>query len=491
MKSTTTTRFFGVVMSIASIVSNHLPAQASPDTEIKIKLKCVNQNDSLVTVAEVRKGTISKMSEPLMNWQNYNHWQKYNSPYISTEVSTKAKCHDVTDRLNNVMTKNGGTLNGISFVASLAEIKPRPNRLYPSAVPAILCAVPSETLVMYREYCETNSQNILSKEIATYFDAIDYLGALFEPHDIFGRVSKLVSESSYDGNEIQQVIDKTIKELQDNESRESNEFIDCKGNTTNFRRNELPANPPLDANEIEDIARQITVRIFTVAPEYYAQKDRAASGIIIHNRGDRYWVITSKHVFSYDKSGRYELLTSDGQRHSSRRISIADFDKLDLAIVEFRSPRSYKVASINPRTVQAGEDVYLAGYPRTRKTFPIDTALMSDLEKAKQIFTIKPGKIQLVLSEKSMVDGYNIGYTDESLNGMSGGPLLNDQGQLIAINGRSSLNVMGIETFKFDDGTYPETALFRAMEPNSWGISAQEACNIQLTFTNEVDNVQK
>ncbi len=53
---------------------------------------------------------------------------------------------------------------------------------------------------------------------------------------------------------------------------------------------------------------------------------------------------------------------------------------------------------------------------------------------------------------------------------MSGGPVLNDQGHLVAINGRLKYPIQGISAFTFIDGTLPSQVLFQQMETLSWAI---------------------
>ncbi len=71
---------------------------------------------------------------------------------------------------------------------------------------------------------------------------------------------------------------------------------------------------------------------------------------------------------------------------------------------------------------------------------------------------------------RPLEEGYQIGYTNNIETGMSGGPILNQQGYLVGINGRLKYPSGGIDTFKFTDGKFPRWSEFQQMEMLSWGI---------------------
>jgi S1-C subfamily serine protease len=66
-----------------------------------------------------------------------------------------------------------------------------------------------------------------------------------------------------------------------------------------------------------------------------------------------------------------------------------------------------------------------------------------------------------MLPKKSLQEGYQIGYTNDVEQGMSGGPVLNQSGQLIGINGGLKHPLQGIIAFTFIDGSVPSQDIFQ------------------------------
>jgi tetratricopeptide (TPR) repeat protein len=173
--------------------------------------------------------------------------------------------------------------------------------------------------------------------------------------------------------------------------------------------------------EIEAIARSTSIEIQVIGQE------RVGSGIIIHRQGDLYTLITNRHVACGSRSCRlpaqqiYQLGTSDGQRYrvpvSSVKLMGGD---LDLAIVQFRSNRSYPVAQVaEPGSLKVNDAVYTAGFP------------------VGQGWLFGSGQAQAVVNKRLVGDGggYTVVYDAETLPGMSGGGAFDQDGRLVAVHG--------------------------------------------------------
>ncbi len=172
----------------------------------------------------------------------------------------------------------------------------------------------------------------------------------------------------------------------------------------------------LSPAEVATIAEEITV--FIQVP------GGSGSGVIVNSQGNTYLVLTAGHVVANIKSGEEaDLTTHDGQIHGINTDRISNLPGVDLSIVEFTSNGSYLSANIG-NSDEAGNltTVFVAGFPYSGQAI-------------KQDFFIIPGAI--VNRNSSNNDGYELVYNNNTREGMSGGPILNEQGQVIGIHGRA------------------------------------------------------
>lgn len=169
--------------------------------------------------------------------------------------------------------------------------------------------------------------------------------------------------------------------------------------------------------KVDRIAEKITVLINSRNP---------GSGVIINKKGNVYTVLTAYHVVD-DPKLKYEILTADKQRHQFNYETVKPLaNNLDLAILEFTSDEDYQVAKFsNSEKIKRGTKVYVAGYPV--KTGAIKSS----------IYDCRDGKVIENIGKTYINnDGYNLSYDNPTLPGMSGGAVLNDAKQVIAIHGR-------------------------------------------------------
>ncbi|HEY9702637.1 MAG TPA: serine protease [Allocoleopsis sp.] len=229
--------------------------------------------------------------------------------------------------------------------------------------------------------------------------------------------------------------------------------------------NNLPKNRFLSSEQlIEKFAQEITVRILT--------NYGGGSGVIIGKKGNIYTVLTNDHVLSQNDNNEYIILTADGKKYQGKWIKNINFQDLDLALLEFNSAVNYPVVKRgNYQELKRGDRVLSTGFPNYYY-WAESNYLESSYTWGIKAFRLTRGEIGM-LAEKSLPRGYNLGYTNDVYAGMSGGPVLNEKGELIGINGRLKYPIQGIKAYIFADGTKPSKQMFREMESLSWGISVE------------------
>jgi serine protease Do len=171
------------------------------------------------------------------------------------------------------------------------------------------------------------------------------------------------------------------------------------------------------------------------------------SGVIIGRteRGNKniYTILTAAHVVrtpntSYqivspilvDNLGvrKRVLINIDSQKN------IRKFADVDLATVSFESNYTFAIGTIgNSAYADEGSPVYVAGFPKPGKAIK------------RVAFQFTGGMVSSRLDEidtdpKERNNGYDLSYTNITRAGMSGGPVLDAAGRIVAIHGQGDRN---------------------------------------------------
>ncbi len=128
-----------------------------------------------------------------------------------------------------------------------------------------------------------------------------------------------------------------------------------------------------------------------------------------------------------------------------------------MAIAQFSSGADYPIAEVSTEAAIVGERVYAAGFPMYHPG-----TVRTTFELGIEAFQFTKGEVSLLLS-KSLDRGYRLGYTNDIVVGMSGGPILNARGLLIGINGRVKHRDPAFGVYAFADGTELEPAILEKM----------------------------
>lgn len=205
------------------------------------------------------------------------------------------------------------------------------------------------------------------------------------------------------------------------------------------------ARSPLSVEQIQNLARSITVKV--------ASGQSWGSGILIQRQGSTYTVLTNEHVLRLGNS--YQIHTPDGQVHTAQVLSVGQFNGNDLALLQFNSAQSYPIATLAASSaISMGDVTYASGFPADRDGF-----------------TFTRGQVSYLLPQPFKL-GYQLGYSNDIFKGMSGGPVLNQYGEVVGINGKHKYPLWG-NTYIFRDGSTPTAEVRQEMDSSSWAIPVQ------------------
>ncbi|MDJ1178759.1 trypsin-like peptidase domain-containing protein [Roseofilum sp. BLCC_M91] len=166
------------------------------------------------------------------------------------------------------------------------------------------------------------------------------------------------------------------------------------------------ANPVIDR-----IASEITVRI---------DGPQGGSGVIFATENQVYYVVTNAHVV--DQPGDYTIITPDGDRYQVGPSHRLRMPGEDIAVLAFHSPETYRTADLgDPEAVEVGNLAYVAGWPQSGGSV------------RQRIFVNTEGEFLQLLQGVDQTQ-LPLNYTNVVRVGMSGGPVLNQRGEVIGIN---------------------------------------------------------
>ena len=177
----------------------------------------------------------------------------------------------------------------------------------------------------------------------------------------------------------------------------------------------------LDFSEIANIAKKITVRLEGAGDP--------GSGVIVKKNGNRYTVLTAWHVVKDNRIGEeLGIITSDEKEHLWESKSLKRLGEVDMAIITFISNKKYQVATIGDVvSLSEGNMIFVAGFPLPTSSFPVS------------LYRFLKGNL-ITNANVFIPDGYQLLYQNPTLPGMSGGPVLNINGELVGIHGRAEIN---------------------------------------------------
>jgi len=195
--------------------------------------------------------------------------------------------------------------------------------------------------------------------------------------------------------------------------------------------------------------KKVTVRIIT--------EGNSGSGVIIGKRNNTYLILTALHVIQARQN--IQVQTDDGEIHSAKAIPNSLAKDKDLALLEFTTNKTYAIAKIAKQIslgsgLDTGIELSATGYPSQSKEFSSIEVTIQQLPKA------------------SLKEGYQLPYSGEIAQGMSGGPVFLDD-ELVAINGRTAFPIFN--NYDYEDGSKPSKNEIEQMRKANWGIPINTA----------------
>ncbi|MEM8832507.1 MAG: tetratricopeptide repeat-containing serine protease family protein, partial [Cyanobacteria bacterium P01_G01_bin.19] len=181
------------------------------------------------------------------------------------------------------------------------------------------------------------------------------------------------------------------------------------------------------------------------------------SGTIVGRDGDTYYVLTARHVINDIRSGEeLWLITHDRQDH---RVNVEATDLLpnnvDLALIQFTSPKNYPVATISKHEYRLYERRDYENNAVSDATSDKQYLYVSGFPLGEEERVFNPGFLfdnsASAISSPDIADpddnfgGYELIYTNLTHPGMSGGAVVDPAGRLVGIHGRGDGRVIGEE----------------------------------------------
>lgn len=170
---------------------------------------------------------------------------------------------------------------------------------------------------------------------------------------------------------------------------------------------------------VATIAKNITVRIEGPGP--------SGSGAILAKQGSAYTILTAWHVVSNVAKGEsIRIVLDGGQSVTVQRDDIVRVGNTDLAYMNVRLPVEVDLSNLSKEnSAKPGDKITVSGWSLETEDNPV-------------LYRHLPGLVVSVSSSPS-VEGYQIMYTmlSPTLQGMSGGPVIREDGVLIGIHGKA------------------------------------------------------
>jgi len=235
---------------------------------------------------------------------------------------------------------------------------------------------------------------------------------------------------------------------------------------TNSQPSKVKTNPP--TNNVETNAKPTSLKEIAQQTAVNISGKGSGSGVIIGQKGNTYYVLTAKHVVGISP-GKLEddyVVKIGPKKYTIDYNRVQKIPKLDVALVEFNSNNNYPIASLS-KNLYLEQTVFISGW--------IDCL-------NKERYEFNKGKILKFLSSTSELsasdaktydkeldfpEGYRVKYTNRTIRGLSGSPIFDEAGNVVAIHGKPGED----REFQYNFEACPP---LNSSFANNWGIPVNE-----------------
>jgi Trypsin-like peptidase domain len=194
---------------------------------------------------------------------------------------------------------------------------------------------------------------------------------------------------------------------------------------------------PISSEELRLNSKKITVLIGGKG---------TGTGVIVGRQGSYYYVLTSKHVVGVapgtninmgdnlgpderdltNSEDPYKVIAYNGEKYDEYEIKYKDIVKdnmYDLAILKFESDQNYSTAELAISSLDKDKNIYLYGFKNCADK---SVEMKHEFNQGKMI----PPNID------NSDEGYTVKYTNPTILGMSGSPVFDEVGRVVALHGK-------------------------------------------------------
>ena len=227
----------------------------------------------------------------------------------------------------------------------------------------------------------------------------------------------------------------------------------------------LLTQPQIVKESSEQQQQRLRQQLRSISMRILANGESIGTGVLLDKQDRVYTVVTNAHVIQ-SASAPFNIQTPDGQIYVAALIPPPTKQNRDLSMLRFQSDRDYtptKLASVSPKI---GTLVWAAGFPLDDNTTTL--ANSQNIPAKVSGLTISDGKVAQILPV-AITGGYQIGSDNAVRKGMSGGPLVDGDGNLVGINGIHA-NPLWDVAETLEDGTKVDAKLQELIDSCSWAI---------------------